>query len=79
MNIIKRNGAEETFNIEKIVNAVVKANKATEKNKLPRRFSIEIKLIYSLIYNKPHQLTHTIFLQTSPYNTESKKRYTQTN
>lgn len=34
MKIIKRNGAEETFNIEKIFNAVKKANKACDKGRI---------------------------------------------
>ncbi len=34
MRIIKRNGSEEPFNIEKIVNAVQKANNATEQGKI---------------------------------------------
>ena len=32
MKIIKRNGAEVTFDIEKIMNAVTKANEAVEEN-----------------------------------------------
>ena len=34
MKIIKRNGSEENFNVEKIVNAVAKANKAAEHSEL---------------------------------------------
>ena len=34
MRIIKRNGSEETFDIEKIINAVTKANNATENGKI---------------------------------------------
>ncbi len=34
MRIIKRNGSEEPFNIEKIVNAIRKANNATENGKI---------------------------------------------
>lgn len=34
MKIIKRNGAEEVFDINKIVNAIAKANNAGEKNEL---------------------------------------------
>ena len=30
MKIIKRNGSEETFNIEKIINAIRKANNSAE-------------------------------------------------
>ena len=32
MKIIKRNGSEEIFDIEKIVNAISKANEADHKN-----------------------------------------------
>ena len=34
MKIIKRNSSEEQFDIEKIVNAITKANNATEKRYL---------------------------------------------
>ena len=34
MKIIKRNGSEENFDVEKIVNAVAKANKASEHSEL---------------------------------------------
>ncbi|MGN0554220.1 MAG: anaerobic ribonucleoside-triphosphate reductase, partial [Oscillospiraceae bacterium] len=34
MKIIKRNGAEEVFDVKKIVNAIAKANNAGEKNEL---------------------------------------------
>ena len=34
MKIIKRNGAEEVFDINKVVNAIAKANNAGDKNEL---------------------------------------------
>lgn len=42
MKIIKRNGAEEIFDLKKIVAAVTKANEASEMNKLNREQIIDI-------------------------------------
>ena len=60
MNIIKRNGAEETFNIEKIVNAVAKANKATEKNKLPVE---EIRDIAEFVEYKCNKMNRAVSVE----------------
>ena len=42
MKIIKRNGSEEDFNIEKIVNAVKKANNSSETRFLTEEQIIDI-------------------------------------
>ena len=42
MRIIKRNSSEEPFDIEKIVNAITKANKATENGKLSEDQIVDI-------------------------------------
>ena len=42
MKIIKRNGSEENFDVEKIVNAVAKANKAAEHSELTNEQIVDI-------------------------------------
>lgn len=42
MKIIKRNGVEEEFNIEKIINAITKATDATKKGFLTKEQIQEI-------------------------------------
>ena len=50
MNIIKRNGSEATFDINKIIIAVSKANQACEKKELSQG---QINEIAEIVKSKP--------------------------
>ena len=52
MKIIKRNGSEVVFDIEKIVVAVTKANEAVEET--DKRDANELKLLRRKIANKKY-------------------------
>ena len=60
MKIIKRNGSEEIFDIEKIVNAISKANEADHKNELTRE---QIKDIAEYVEYKCNKMGRAVSVE----------------
>ncbi len=60
MKIIKRNGSEEIFDIEKIVNAISKANQADHKNELTRE---QIKDIAEYVEYKCNKMGRAVSVE----------------
>ena len=71
MKIIKRNGAEETFRIEKIVVAITKANNAAEEAERLTPLQIDriaqaVEIRCEEMNRSPVSYTH-LTLPTTPY------------
>ena len=60
MKIIKRNGSEETFDMEKIIDAVMKANKACEKGKISLE---EIRDIAEYVEYKCNKMSRAVSVE----------------
>ena len=60
MKIIKRNGSEEIFDIEKIVNAISKANEADRKNELTKE---QIKDIAEYVEYKCNKMGRAVSVE----------------